>query len=279
MRSRCLCGAVTWQVEGPLAALSHCHCARCRKAHGAAFASYALAPEASLRLDGAAHVAEFAAEGGASRRFCRHCGSVVPPAPERSYVSLPLGNALDDPGVRPQLHIFVASKAPWYEIGDALPRFDAFPPGVDAAVLPDRPHVHAGDAVHGSCLCGAVAFEYTGMPILCRHCHCGRCRRGRSAAHATNLGVRLAQLRFTRGEELVTLYELPEAKFFAQAFCSRCGGKLPRVDARRDLAVIPLGALDDDPGVRPGEHIFVASKAPWFEISDALPRHAEYAPG
>ena len=90
--------------------------------------------------------------------------------------------------------------------------------------------------------------------------------------------MKLAQLRVTRGEDRLALYKVPEARFFAQAFCTTCGAKLPRVDPSRDLAVVPLGALDDDPGVRPTEHIFVASKAPWFGIADALPQHAEYAP-
>jgi hypothetical protein len=40
-----------------------------------------------------------------------------------------------------------------------------------------------------------------------------------------------------------------------------------------------MGALDDDPGVRPREHIFVGSKAPWDEITDALPQHGEMPPG
>ena len=42
--------------------------------------------------------------------------------------------------------------------------------------------------------------------------------------------------------------------------------------------MVPMGALDDDPGIRPQAHIFVASKAPWDTIEDALPQHAEYAP-
>jgi hypothetical protein len=89
--------------------------------------------------------------------------------------------------------------------------------------------------------------------------------------------VKLAQLRFTRGEDRLALYKIPEARFFAQAFCTTCGSKLPRIDASRDLAVVPLGALDDDPRARPSEHIFVGSKAPWFEIADTLPQNAEYA--
>ncbi len=48
-----------------------------------------------------------------------------------------------------------------------------------------------------------------------------------------------------------------------------------RVDPSRNLAVVPAGSLDTDPGLRPTEHIFVGSKAAWLEITDALPQHAE----
>ena len=37
----------------------------------------------------------------------------------------------------------------------------------------------------------------------------------------------------------------------------------------------PLGALDDDPGVKPGLHVFVAYTAPWFDITDDLPQYPE----
>jgi len=39
-----------------------------------------------------------------------------------------------------------------------------------------------------------------------------------------------------------------------------------------------MGTLDDDPGIRPQMHIFVGSKAPWFDIADELPQHEEYPP-
>jgi hypothetical protein len=39
-----------------------------------------------------------------------------------------------------------------------------------------------------------------------------------------------------------------------------------------------MGGLDDEPPLRPSQHIFVASKAPWYEIADALPRHDEFPP-
>jgi len=43
-RASCLCGDVVWELDGPFELMSHCHCSRCRKAHGAAFATYVAAP-------------------------------------------------------------------------------------------------------------------------------------------------------------------------------------------------------------------------------------------
>jgi hypothetical protein len=51
---------------------------------------------------------------------------------------------------------------------------------------------------------------------------------------------------------------------------------MPRVVPERGFAYVPMGALDDDPGVRPSRHIFTGSKAPWYEIEDELPQDEEY---
>jgi hypothetical protein len=279
MHASCLCGDVSWDVEGPFELMHHCHCGICRKTHGAAFATVVAVPAHGLHLRGAERIVAWESSPGFWRRFCGRCGSAVPGNATDGRVFVPCGNLDGDPGVAILAHIFTASKAPWYEISDGIPRFEAYPPGFEAPVLPDAPLAPRPSGVtRGSCNCGAVAFEYEGAPILCRNCHCGRCRRGRSAAHASNLGLRVAQFRWTRGEDRVATWKVPDAKFFAQAFCTTCGSKLPRVDASRDLVVVPLGSLDDDPGVRPTEHIFVADKAPWFEITDSLPQHAEHAP-
>ena len=62
-----------------------------------------------------------------------------------------------------------------------------------------------------------------------------------------------------------------EARFFAQVFCDVCGSKMPRIDPDRGIAIVPLGALDDDPGMKAADHIFVASKCEWHDITDDLP--------
>jgi hypothetical protein len=201
----------------------------------------------------------------------------LPAAPESiDRVFVPLGLLAGDPKIGPMPQLFVGSKAPWYEVTDPSPRFDAYPPGWGDAVPSPRTTEPTPEALRGGCLCGAVAYEIprpVAGPIIL--CHCSRCRRSRAAAHNANLFVELERFRWLRGEDKVEKFKLPEAERFSQAFCRDCGSPVPHV---RNRVVIPAGSLDDDPGVRPGMHIFVASKAPWFEIHDDLPRYDEYPP-
>ena len=274
----CLCGAVTWTAEGPFEFMSHCHCARCRKTHGTAYATYVAAAAEKFRLHGEQHVARWQSSPGFFRCFCARCGSVVPSDAPDCQVFMPAANFDDDLGVRPLAHIFVASKAPWFGIADSLPQFDTYPEGIDAPVLADRPPLDPPGKPRGSCLCGAVTYILKGVPLLGRYCHCSRCRKARSAAFASNLFTTGDGVVFTRGEEKLTNFKVPDAQFFTHVFCSVCGSSMPRVDPVRGVAVIPMGGLDDDPDIAPQAHIFVASKAPWDEITDDLPQHPEAPP-
>ena len=98
----------------------------------------------------------------------------------------------------------------------------------------------------------------------------------RGAAHASNAFTE--SVRFTRGEDRLATFRVPEARYFMQVFCTTCGCPMPRVDRERGFAVVPMGSMDDDPGVRPQRHIFVGSMAPWFAITDGLPQHEEGPP-
>jgi hypothetical protein len=273
----CLCGRARWHAEGGFERAVHCHCSQCRKAHGSAYATWAATPERGFSSTGT--ISRFEASAGFLRCFCARCGSMLPGAADDERRFVPLAGCDADPAVRAQTHVFVASKAPWFDACGALPRFDAILPGHGALARPDPPQRPAGAGVRGSCLCGDVAFEIHEPATLARFCHCSRCRKARAAAHAANLFVPASGLRFTRGAARLVSYKIPEALRFTQCFCERCGGKLPRVDPERQLAVVPMGALDDDPGIRPSAHIFVGSKAAWDEIGDGLPQQAELPPG
>jgi len=70
---------------------------------------------------------------------------------------------------------------------------------------------------------------------------------------------------------LLTYYESSPGNH--RGFCRVCGAPiLTKLDDHPDVFGLPLGALDDDPGVKPAFHVFVGSKAPWHEITDSLPQ-------
>jgi hypothetical protein len=190
---------------------------------------------------------------------------------------VPAGNLEGDPGMRPQRHMFAASGAAWFPITDALPQSEKFPPGFEDGEPTETPKLPppVPGVARGRCLCGDVAFELAGMPEIVQNCHCSRCRRARSAAHATNAFFRREQLTWVRGEESVVNFPLPGAKRFGQAFCRRCGSPVARVVASTGYVVVPCGSLDDPPGRFPRGHIFMGSKAPWYEVTDTLPRWEE----
>jgi len=131
--------------------------------------------------------------------------------------------------------------------------------------------------VKGSCLCGGAQYEIRGEIKLMAHCHCSMCRKHHGAAFATYVGVDTAEFRWVKGEDLLVHYQ--SSPGHTRAFCRICGSSLPDPDPGATNFYLPAGTLDDDPGARPAAHIFVGSKAPWFEITDQLPQFDEYPPG
>lgn len=131
--------------------------------------------------------------------------------------------------------------------------------------------------IHGSCLCGAIRFEFTKAAGPFELCHCTRCRKSTGSAFFSGLYVRAEDFRYVQGKELITTYEAPilrEPPPYRASFCSRCGSPVPppTTRARSGLLEIPAGLLDDDPGMKPDKHIFVEVKSPWFKIADDLPQ-------
>ena len=130
--------------------------------------------------------------------------------------------------------------------------------------------------LRGSCLCGGVRYEITGPLSGALNCHCSMCRRFHGAAFATYAKVSAEHFRWISGQDLLSVYETSPG--IGWAFCRVCGSSLG-VPTHGKLSDIALGPLDSDPGVRPAEHIFVGSKADWFQITDTLPQHDERPPG
>ena len=130
LRGSCLCGGVRYEIRGPVSRVTHCHCSMCRKAHGAAFATYGRVEGGDFALvSGADHIASYQSSPEVIRTFCKRCGSPLQfiSAKRPGKFSLTLGTLDDDPGVETSSHIFVGSKAPWFQITDDLPQHEARP--------------------------------------------------------------------------------------------------------------------------------------------------------
>ena len=132
IRGGCLCGLVTYEITGPLGRTGHCHCSMCRKSNGAAFATWAgVEPDQFRWTSGAESVTAYASSPGRERCFCRRCGSALAAAHDGQVTEVVLGTVEGDPGVRPIEHIFVGSKAAWYEITDTLRQYAEWPPDIE----------------------------------------------------------------------------------------------------------------------------------------------------
>ncbi len=130
-------------------------------------------------------------------------------------------------------------------------------------------------AHRGSCLCRRVTYEIVGELTDVLNCHCSMCRKLHAAAFRTRAKVNAKDWRTLTGEQFIKFYESSPGE--RKGFCSECGSSLfTKLDANPDVLGFPLGTLDTDPGVKAMRHVFVGSKAPWFDITDDLPQHDGY---
>ncbi len=121
----------------------------------------------------------------------------------------------------------------------------------------------------GSCFCGAVRYEIDGEIGPAYYCHCSRCRKISGSAFSANAVVTPAAFRVVHGES--ALKAITADNGVSRVFCAECGSSI--LVRQGDQMRLRLGTLDSELPTSPQMHIHAASKAGWFEICDALPRH------
>jgi len=124
----------------------------------------------------------------------------------------------------------------------------------------------------GGCLCGRIRYEVADEFEYSLICHCSKCRRATGSAFKPFAGIRIEALSVVSGASSTMTYGDAEAH---DLHCRSCGSLLYSLVRDGAYAHVTLGTLEDEPSIRPTAHIFVASKAPWYEIRDALPQHDE----
>jgi len=130
----------------------------------------------------------------------------------------------------------------------------------------------------GGCLCEGVRFEVSEPLHGALYCHCTRCQRRTGSAFSVSALTAPGSFRITRGEELVRSWQPPDG--WGKAFCGECGSHLFSTSlGDPELVAVRIGALDEDPGVRPSFHQFVDYAAAWDVLpDDGLPRYRERVP-
>ena len=123
-RGSCLCGAVRFEIEGPLGEVDACHCAQCRRWSGHYWASTDV-KRSAVTIAGEEKVSWFQSSKKVRRGFCSNCGSALfwqPLGQDRIAIAM---GALEAPtGAALAKHIFTRHKGDYYEIADALPRHE-----------------------------------------------------------------------------------------------------------------------------------------------------------
>lgn len=131
----------------------------------------------------------------------------------------------------------------------------------------------AYEMIRGSCLCGQVRYEVRCEPEAMYYCHCSMCRKATGSSFATNMLVAEAGFVVVAGTSLIKGFRSSQGE--TRHFCSECGSPIySKAGARADIISVRCGGLDDDPGIRPTEHIYIASRAPWFEVHDHLRQYS-----
>ena len=128
----CLCGAITYEIDRTHLNAIHCYCGMCRKAHGTAFSTHAIArPDQVAWKPGEEALVTFESSPGAYRKFCPHCGThlAVHGQSGDGTVAIPAGTLDGNPELTIVGHMYTDALVDWFTIEDTLPQYAQWPPG------------------------------------------------------------------------------------------------------------------------------------------------------
>jgi hypothetical protein len=126
----------------------------------------------------------------------------------------------------------------------------------------------------GKCECGTVRYRVADAFLYAANCHCSNCRAGTGSAFKAFAGIERDKLELTDGLDSLLVFGEQDAN---HTRCGVCGSLLFSVVRNGAYVHVAMGSLVDAPSIRPTHHIFVGSKARWFEITDGLPQFEEHA--
>lgn len=139
IKGSCLCQGVKYELkDAEFYPVANCYCGNCRKTHGAAFGTYLPIRKGDFRwVEGEDLVHRYVSSPHTYRCFCSVCGSPLAAFDGSHIRCVTMGTIDGDPEVRPEYHMHVRDKVPWYDITDSLPQYelrspDTRPPATSA---------------------------------------------------------------------------------------------------------------------------------------------------
>jgi len=116
----------------------------------------------------------------------------------------------------------------------------------------------------GRCLCGAIKFDVLASPVKVSHCHCTMCQQQHGAAFATYARFRRADIKYTCGEDKLTVYNSSDDVL--RKFCATCGSNIEWGCAQRmpEWVAIALTSLKDQHVDGEIKALHKSSAAPWL---------------
>jgi hypothetical protein len=124
----------------------------------------------------------------------------------------------------------------------------------------------------GKCRCGAIRYEVADAFLYAANCHCSECRAATGSAFKAFAGIEREKLTITEGVDELAVFGEEDLN---DTRCRACGSFLFSVVRDGAYVHVAMGSLVDAPTIRPTQHIYVGSKAAWFEITDDLPQTEE----
>ena len=126
--------------------------------------------------------------------------------------------------------------------------------------------------ITGSCLCGNVAFEYTGDIADAAYCHCSDCRKTTGSAFNISIGLQADLFTISKGTPREYSKTADSGRQLTRHFCGDCGAPLYTSSSLQPEKIyVKAGALDDPGVVRPAYQSWTRSQVKWSKIPDDLP--------
>lgn len=269
-RGACLCGAVSFELRGPLTAPTACHCGMCRRWHGA-LGVYTSSAKKDFHLTGGENLRWYRSGPSSERGFCGACGSTLFwRQVDGDAIDVTMGSLEPPTALKLDRHIWVAHRGDYDDIADGLPQYAAssaqaqpIAPVARVSATAVQPPSHTAH-----CLCGEVKLEIAGPMRDISACHCRQCLRWHGHAPAYSK-ARWSHIDLSGGDRILWYRSSETAR---RGSCGICGSALFWERPGADAVSIPAGLLNPPTGLRVRHHIFVATPEDYCDLADGLPQ-------